>query len=62
MGNKIAYTMRIDEDIYEKAKLVAESELRSVNNLIEFLLLKRIQEFEASQNQNSLTQGAPEDK
>lgn len=62
MGNKIAYTMRIDEDIYEKAKLVAESELRSVNNLIEFLLLKRIQEFEASQNQNSVTQDKPEDK
>ena len=47
MSSKIAYTMRIDEDIYEKAKIVAESELRSVNNLIEFLLLKRIQEFES---------------
>lgn len=46
MGSKIAYTMRIDEEIYEKAKLVAENELRSVNNLIEYLLLQRIKEFE----------------
>lgn len=53
MGNKVAYTMRIDEDIYEKAKLVAENELRSVNNLIEYLLLQKIREFEATQNASS---------
>lgn len=54
MSKKIAYTMRIDEEIYKKAQLVAESELRSVNNLIEFLLLKRIQEFEVTQQKNVL--------
>ncbi len=48
MGKKIAYTMRIDEEIYKKAQLVAENELRSVNNLIEYLLLQKIREFESS--------------
>jgi len=52
MGTKIAYTIRIDEEIYEKAKIVAESELRSVNNLIEYLLLKKIKEFEAETKAN----------
>lgn len=50
MGSKIAYTMRIDEEIYEKAKIVAEHELRSVNNLIEYLLLQKIRDFETTQN------------
>ncbi|MEV2909250.1 hypothetical protein ABNF65_11530 [Paenibacillus larvae] len=52
MGQKIAYTMRIDEDIYEKAKVVAETELRSVNNLIEYLLLQKIREFESNETKN----------
>ena len=47
MAEKIAYTMRIDSEIYEKAKIVAESELRSVNNLIEYLLLQKIREYES---------------
>jgi len=50
---KIAYTIRIDEDLYEKAKIVAEEELRSVNNLIEFLLLKKIQEHSVLKNSPS---------
>lgn len=50
MASKVAYTMRIDEDIYEKAKIVAEHELRSVNNLIEYLLLQKIRDFETTQN------------
>ena len=47
MAEKIPYTIRIDKEIYEKAKIVAENELRSVNNLIEFLLLQKIREFES---------------
>lgn len=48
MAKKIAYTMRLDEEIYKKAQVVAESELRSVNNLIEYLLLQKIKEYEST--------------
>jgi hypothetical protein len=48
MGEKIAYTMRIDKDIYSKAQIVA-AELRSVNNLIEYLLMQKIKEYDQSQ-------------
>lgn len=58
MGSKIAYTMRIDEEIYEKAKVVAEHELRSVNNLIEYLLLQKIRDFETTQNVSVPTEPA----
>jgi hypothetical protein len=59
--SKVAYTIRIDESIYEKAKMVAEKEHRSVNNLVEYLLLLRIQEhglFEGPQSEpDQETQG-----
>ncbi len=46
MNNKVATLIRIDEDIFDKIKELAESQKRSFNKQIEFILEKYIEEME----------------
>ena len=43
---KIASQMRFDETLYEKTKLIAEAELRSVNAQIEYFMKLGIAAYE----------------
>lgn len=45
--NKIQTGLRLNEELYEKAKAIAVHEQRSLNNLIEFVLQKYVDEYEA---------------
>lgn len=47
MANKIPYTIRIDEYLYEKIKYIAKKDVRSVNNLFELLLVRCVEDYEA---------------
>jgi hypothetical protein len=44
-NNKVTTTVRLDENIYKQLQQVAEKEVRSVNNLIEYALTKFIQDY-----------------
>ena len=44
--NKIQTGLRLDEQLYEKIREVAVKEKRSLNNLIEYVLQKYVQEYE----------------
>ncbi|MBQ9930850.1 MAG: hypothetical protein IJO79_00685 [Firmicutes bacterium] len=44
---KIASQMRFDETLYEKTKIIAESELRSINAQIEYFMKKGIESYES---------------
>ena len=39
---KVQYTIRVEAEILEQAKVAADKELRSLNNLIEFAIKKYI--------------------
>ena len=43
---KAQYTVRMDELLIEKAKHIAQKEVRSLNNLFEYYITKGITEFE----------------
>ena len=43
---KIATKMRYDETLYEKTKVIAENELRSVNAQIEYFMKQGIEAYE----------------
>lgn len=43
---KIASQMRFDETLYEKTKIIAENELRSVNAQIEYFMKKGVEVYE----------------
>ena len=44
--NKVATLIRIEEEIYEELKTLAEKENRSLNKEIEYILKKYIEEQE----------------
>lgn len=44
--SKVASQMRFDETLYEKTKVVAENELRSVNAQVEYFIKKGIEAYE----------------
>lgn len=44
---KVASQMRYDEVLYEKTKVIAENEFRSVNAQIEYFMKKGIEAYEA---------------
>lgn len=46
MDNKVATLIRIEEDIYEKIKDIAQEQNRSFNKQIEYILKKYIEELE----------------
>ena len=43
---KIQFTTRIEADIMEKTRTIAEKERRSLNNMVEVLLLQAIEQYE----------------
>ncbi|MBP3304916.1 MAG: ribbon-helix-helix protein, CopG family [Oscillospiraceae bacterium] len=43
---KIQTGLRLDEDLYEKVKALAEREGRSINNLAEYIIRRYVQECE----------------
>ena len=43
---RVASQMRFDETLYEKTKLIAEAELRSVNAQIEYFMKQGIAAYE----------------
>ena len=43
---KVATQMRYDETLYEKAKIIAENEFRSLNAQIEYFIKKGIEAYE----------------
>lgn len=45
--NRIQTGLRINEQIYEKMRALAAKDQRSLNNLIEVVLQKYIEEYEA---------------
>ena len=44
--NKPAFTLRLDKITYQKIGILATAEHRSMNNYIEYILLKHIAEIE----------------
>jgi len=50
MENKIATLIRIEEEIYEEIKVIAEEENRSFNKQIEYILKKFIEENDKKRN------------
>ena len=55
---KIATQMRYDEVLYEKTKIIAEKELRSLNAQIEYFIKKGVEQYEKENGTISL----PDDK
>ena len=50
MENKIATLIRIEEEIYEEIKVIAEEENRRFNKQIEYILKKLIEENDKKRN------------
>ena len=48
--NQVPITLRIDEDIHKKIRLQAFNENRSINNLINTILRKYLEEKEKDTN------------
>ena len=46
--SKITTTVRLDESLHAKLQEIANLEVRSVNNLIEYALTKFVSEYPAS--------------
>lgn len=43
---KVQTGLRLDEDLYEKVKIIAEADGRSINNLVEFIVRCYVAEHE----------------
>ena len=46
MAKKISTPMRYDEVLYEKTKIIAQCELRSLNAQIEYFIKTGVEEYE----------------
>ena len=46
MQNIVTCTIRVNEDSWEKLKIIAEKNKRSMNKEIEYIIDKRIDEFD----------------
>lgn len=44
---KVQTGLRLDEDLYEKVKALADQEGRSLNNLVEYVVRRYIADYEA---------------
>ena len=44
--NKRVFTLRLEDDVFDKIGILATSEHRSITNYIEYVLLKHITEVE----------------
>lgn len=56
--NKVQTGLRLNETTYEKAKIISAREQRSLNNFIEFVIQRYIEEYE---NKNGEIQILPQD-
>ena len=44
--SKMSTNFRIDEDAYQKTKVIAKNEKRSINSQLEYFVIKGIKEYE----------------
>lgn len=56
--NKVQTGLRLNETTYEKVKIISAREQRSLNNFIEFVIQRYIEEYE---NKNGEIQILPQD-
>jgi len=47
---KRVFTLRLDDDIFDKIERLAKNEHRSMTNLIEYILLKYLEEMEQNKD------------
>lgn len=52
---KIQFSLRIDPEVYAKLKKIAKKDTRSVSNLIDNLIMRKIDDFEAKNGEIKLT-------
>jgi Ribbon-helix-helix protein, copG family. len=52
-SNKITTTIRMEEKDYQALQKLAEEEVRSVNNLMEFIIKRFLQEHQAKTTHDS---------
>lgn len=48
--NKRVFTLRLDDEVFERIGALATAEHRSMTNYIEFVLLKHLDEIDKSEN------------
>ena len=46
IDDKVAFTFRVDPTAYEKSKVIAKNELRSINSQIEYFVLLGVKQYE----------------
>ena len=56
--NKRVFTLRLEDDVFDKIGVLATSEHRSMTNYIEFVLLKHIEEV--GRERGRIAVGQPE--
>ena len=61
-SNKRVFTLRLDDEVFEKIGALATAEHRSMTNYIEYVLLKHIQETESLQADKALQDRVKPDK
>ena len=49
MANKKVFTLRLEDEVFDKIGILATREHRSITNYIEFVLLKHISDIEAAE-------------
>ncbi|MDO4300243.1 MAG: hypothetical protein Q4D26_02490 [Clostridia bacterium] len=52
---KIQFSLRIYPEVYAKLKVIAKKDTRSVSNLIDSLIMRKIDDFEAKNGEIKLT-------
>ncbi|MBQ7518803.1 MAG: ribbon-helix-helix protein, CopG family [Clostridia bacterium] len=57
--NKIQIGLRLNEPLYEKIRELAAREQRSLNNLIEYVMQKYVEDYE---QKNGVMMPAPDDR
>lgn len=45
-GNRIQTVLRLDEEVYEKIRILAARDRRSINNMIEGILQQYVEKYE----------------
>ena len=54
--SKVQTGLRLEEELYEKLKILSEKEGRSLNNLMEFIARQYVAEYEAKNGRLALHQ------
>jgi hypothetical protein len=56
-NDKISLNIRLNEDFHSKIKFISETEYRSLNNQIEYILQKYIKEYEKDNGEIATEEG-----